>query len=418
MKYIVVLGDGMADYPVPELENKTPLQAAYKPNMDFLAANGESGLVKTIPLTLHPGSDVANLSVLGYDSEKYYTGRSPLEAASMGITLSETDVAFRTNLVTISVAENYEDRIMLDHSSDEITTEEARLLIDEVNRHFKNDFLAFHTGVSYRHCMLWKKGPLGFEFIAPHDILDKKIASYLPKGKHSKTILDMMEQSTRFLSKHPVNLDRENRGLRPANSIWIWGEGKKPAIPSFYEKFGLRGSIVSEVDLVKGIGIYAGMEVIDVEGATGNIHTNYVGLAEAALQALDAGRDFVYLHIEAPDECGHRYEIENKVKSIELIDEKVIGTLLYGLKRYDDYKILVLPDHPTPLSLRTHTRDPVPYALYQKSKAKRGTISCYDEFSAMKSGMVFRNGEALMSFFVGQAEREKAALIPATMTTI
>ncbi|MGI6141695.1 MAG: cofactor-independent phosphoglycerate mutase, partial [Caldicoprobacterales bacterium] len=330
MKYIVLLGDGMADYPVPELGGKTPLQAARKPNMDFLAAKGETGLVSTIPQTLPPGSDVANLSVLGYDPEKYYTGRSPLEAASMGVPMDAGDIAFRTNLVTLSEADHYGDRIMLDHSSDEISSGEAAQLMEEVSRHFQNDFLTFYTGVSYRHCLLWKNGSTDFDLTPPHDIVEKKIGSYLPKGKDADIILQMMEDSTRFLADHPVNRERIRRGLRPANSIWIWGQGRKPAIPSFYEKYGLKGAVISAVDLVKGLGLCAGMESIDVEGATGNLHTNYLGKAQAALQALKSGRDFVYIHVEAPDECGHRYEIQNKVRAIELIDEQVLGTIIKG----------------------------------------------------------------------------------------
>ena len=394
----------MADYPVPELGNKTPLQAARKPNMDYLASKGLAGMVHTIPANLPPGSDVANLSVLGYDPVKYYTGRSPLEAISMGVPMAAEDTAFRTNLVTLSEAENYEDRIMLDHSSDEISSDEAALLMEEVKKHFENDFLSFYIGVSYRHCLLWKKGPADFELTPPHDIVDKKIASYLPKGKNSEVLLKMMEESTRFLASHPVNQERVRRGLRPANSIWIWGQGRKPALPSFYEKYGVKGAVISAVDLVKGIGLCAGMESIDVEGATGNLHTNYAGKAEAALNALKDGYDFVYIHVEAPDECGHRNESENKVRAIELIDELVLGTIIKGMEGYEDYKIMLLPDHPTPLSLRTHTRDPVPFAIYRKSKEKTGPARAYDEFSAMKSGIVYGNGQELMSEFLKEVK--------------
>ncbi|HHY82102.1 MAG TPA: 2,3-bisphosphoglycerate-independent phosphoglycerate mutase, partial [Clostridiales bacterium] len=297
MKYIVVLGDGMADYPVLELGNRTPLQAANKPSMDYLAANGETGLVRTIPPGISPGSDVANLSVLGYDPAIYYTGRSPLEAASMGVPMEESDVAFRTNLVTLSEAERFEDRIMLDHSADEISTEEAYKLIQDVNRHFSNKILSFYAGVSYRHCLLWKNGPIDFGLTPPHDILEKRIAPFLPKGPESAVLYQMMSASTQFLSNHPVNLDRIRRGLKPANSIWIWGQGRKPAIPSFYSKYGIYGSVISAVDLVKGLGQCIGMKSIDVEGATGNLHTNYSGKAMAALQALNEGSDFVYIHI-------------------------------------------------------------------------------------------------------------------------
>ncbi|AUS96613.1 cofactor-independent phosphoglycerate mutase [Clostridium thermosuccinogenes] len=401
MKYIVIIGDGMADYPVPQLGNKTPLQKANKPNMDFLAKHGEIGMVRTIPEGISPGSDTANLSVMGYDPRKYYTGRSPLEAVSMGIELSDTDVALRCNLVTLSEEENYEDRTMIDYSSDEITSEEARELIDDINRHLKTDSMTFFPGVSYRHCLVWKNGPVGLNLTPPHDILTKKIAAYLPSGEENKVLLDMMKKSSEFMKEHPVNKSRVARGLKPANSIWLWGEGRKPAIPLFYDKYRLRGSVISAVDLIKGIGLCAGLKSVDIPGATGNINTNFKGKAEAALKELENGQDFVYVHIEAPDECGHRYEIENKVRSIELIDELVIGTILKGLDKFDEYSILVLPDHPTPLSLRTHTSDPVPYILYRKGEEKTSDVLGYDESEASGSGFFIEEGYTLMDRFIG-----------------
>lgn len=400
MKYIVVLGDGMADYPVKELSGKTPLQAAHKPNMDLLASRGEIGLVKTIPDSLPPGSDVANLAVLGYDPAIYYTGRSPLEAASIGIQMNDTDIAFRTNLVTLSDAGEYSQRIMLDHSSDEITTAEAGQLIDAINDCFSNDFLTFYKGVSYRHCLIWKDGSLDLDLTPPHDILGEGIGAYLPKGRDAGIILDMMQGSVSILENHPVNQSRVKRGLKPANSIWIWGQGKKPALPSFKEKYGLDGAVISAVDLIKGLGLSAGLDTIDVEGATGNIHTNYKGKARAALEALKRGKDFVFIHIEAPDECGHRYEIDNKVRSIELIDELVVGTLVDSLEEYGDYRLLILPDHPTPLSLRTHTRDPVPYIFYRKSRARQGIARSYDEYTALNGEGFFETGPDLMAYFL------------------
>jgi len=281
VKYIVILGDGMSDYPVPELGNKTPLQVAKKPNIDRLAQYGQLGLVKTVPETLPPGSDVANLSVLGYEPEKYYTGRSPLEAASIGIDLKDTDVTFRTNLVTLSEAERYEDRVMVDYSSDEISTEEAHQLLDTIQAHFNNELYTYYKGISYRHCLLWEKGSLDLDLTPPHDILGKRIADYLPSGKDGLPLLKMMKESQRLLENHPVNLKRKEKGLRPANSIWIWGEGKKPALDPFKDKYGLSGAVISAVDLIKGLGILAGMDSIDVKGATGNIDTNYLGKAQA-----------------------------------------------------------------------------------------------------------------------------------------
>jgi 2,3-bisphosphoglycerate-independent phosphoglycerate mutase len=403
MKYVLILGDGMADYPLPQLNDKTPLQYALKPNIDFLAKNGEIGMVKTIPDGIPPGSDAANLSVMGYDPKKYYTGRSPLEAVSMGIGLSDTDVALRCNLITLSDEDNYKDKAMLDYSSDEISSEESAELINEINKHFKTSDIVFYPGISYRHCMVWNKGPVDLNLTPPHDILEKKITSYLPdKSSTTKVLMDMMQKSYDILKDHPVNKSRVSRGLRPANSIWLWGEGKKPFLPTFNEKYGMNGSVISAVDLIKGIGILAGLTNIDVEGATGNIHTNFIGKAKAALSELDSGKDFVYVHIEAPDECGHRYEIENKVKSIEIIDKDVVGIILEGLEKYEDYRILILPDHPTPLSLRTHTAEPVPFLMYQKSKAHTSGIKGYDEFQASNTGNFISEGSKLMDYFLSE----------------
>lgn len=411
MKYVVIIGDGMADYPVHQLGNKTPLQVAKKPNMDFLAIRGITGLVKTIPDNLSPGSDVANLSVMGYDPETYYTGRSPLEAVSMGIELNPEDMAFRCNLVTLSDEDNYREKSMVDYSSDEITSEEAAELIAEINRHLKSSEISFYPGVSYRHCMVWRNIEGEFALTPPHDISGKKIASFLPKGKFADKLLDIMIESYRILKEHPVNLNRISRGLKPANSVWLWGQGRKPNIPSFVEKYNLEGSVISAVDLVKGLGICMGLKSVKVKGATGNIHTNFRGKAEAALQELNSGKDFVYIHVEAPDECGHRYETENKVKAIEYIDEKVVGVLLEGLKQFDRYRILILPDHPTPLSLRTHTSDPVPFVIFDSEKhgkngnnANNGNISGYDEFQAKNSGIFIEKGHELMDYFIKGAE--------------
>ncbi|NLZ49000.1 MAG: cofactor-independent phosphoglycerate mutase [Clostridiales bacterium] len=402
MKYVVILADGMADYIVEELGNKTPLQYAKTNNFDYLASKGEVGLVNTIPEGMPPGSDTANLAVMGYNPKLYYTGRSPFEAASMGIDLKDTDVTFRCNVVTLSEAENYKDRIMLDHSADEITTEEAAILIEDLKKELETEEMKLYAGVSYRHLLVWDKAPSDYKLIPPHDIIGRKIEEYLPTGKDSKVLLEMMEKSVDILEKHPINLDRIKRGLKPANSIWIWGEGKKPLLTKFHEKYGLKGAVISAVDLIKGIGKCADLEVIEVEGATGNVHTNYTGKAKAALEALNKGKDFVYIHIEAPDECGHRNERDNKVKSIELIDEKIAGFLIQELdKASEDYKIMVLPDHPTPLTLRTHTSDPVPFLIYDSRKEIANPYN-FDEDGAAKSGLFFQDGCKLMDYFIGE----------------
>ncbi|AEY66712.1 cofactor-independent phosphoglycerate mutase [Clostridium sp. BNL1100] len=399
MKYVVILGDGMADYPMPELDNKTPLQYAKKTTIDMLASKGTVGLVRTVPEGIAPGSDAANLSVMGYNPKVYYTGRSPLEAVSMGLELLPTDVALRCNLVHLSEDEpEYSDKTMIDYSSDEISTAESKVLIEAVNDALKTENINFHPGISYRHCMVWSNGRTDLGCTPPHDISDKKITDYLPK-EESGLLLDLMKKSYEILKDHPVNQARKARGLRTANSIWLWGEGKKPALSSFQEKYHKTGAMISAVDLLKGIGICAGLDSIDVEGATGNIDTNFIGKANAAIQALENGKDFVYVHVEAPDECGHRHEIKNKVKAIELLDSQIVKPILEGISKFD-YRVLVLPDHPTPLSLRTHTSEPVPFIIYDSTDEIQSPANSYDEFEVKKSGVFVEDGYKLMDLFI------------------
>ncbi len=401
MKYIVVLGDGMADYAVREFGGKTVLDAAYKPNMDYMSAHGELGLVKTVPDGMKPGSDVANLSVMGYDTGKCYSGRSPLEAASIGVKLRDSDVTFRANLVTLSDDEPYENKTMLDYSAGEISTEEAAELIDAVEKELHTDLIHFYSGVSYRHLLVWDGGSLNVNLTPPHDISDKKIVGHLPEGENADKLLEMMKKSEIILKNHPVNKKRIAEGKNPATSIWLWGEGSKPQLENFKEKYGLNASVISAVDLIKGIAVCAGMKSIDVEGATGNWDTNFDGKAQAALDALTSdGADLVYIHMEAPDECGHQGDAEKKKLSVELIDEKVVGFLRKKLGELGiDYKMLIMPDHPTPISLKTHVSDPVPYVIY-KSYDETGSQLDYNEKNAAKTGIYTPIGHELMKHFI------------------
>lgn len=400
MKYIVMLGDGMADYPVGALGGRTPLEAAKKPVIDRLAKYAELGMVKTVPDGMKPGSDVANLSAMGYNPLDCYTGRSPLEAVSIGIEMSDTDVAFRCNLVTLSDEAEYSDKTMLDYSSGEITTEEAAELIQSVDAAFRTEEILFYPGISYRHCMIWHEGPTGLGLTPPHDISDRKVTEYLPKNP---VILDLMRRSYDVLKDHPVNRARIERGLNPANSIWLWGEGTKPGVSLFEKTYGVKGSVISAVDLIKGIGICAGMSVIEVEGATGNIDTNFKGKGEAALKTLLDGQDLVYIHVEAPDECGHHGDLEGKVRAIELIDELVVGPLLEGLQAAgEEFSILVMPDHPTPLAIKTHISDPVPYLLYRSTERTESGIDSYTENTAKATGRYVPQGQKLMERLLGQ----------------
>jgi len=401
MKYIVVLGDGMADYPVEQLNYRTPLQYANTPTMNYMAKHGITGMVKTVPEGMTAGSDTANMAVFGYNPFVYYSGRSPFEAAGMGVKMLETDITFRCNLVTLSEDEPYEEKIMLDHSAGEITTEEAGELIKALSEYLSIGTIKFYTGISYRHLIIWPNGPYEWKLTPPHDILGKKVKDYMPQGINSEIIEGMIRKSSEFLSQHDINKKRVARGLNPANSIWIWGEGKKPLLSNFNEKYKLKGSVISAVDLIKGIGICAGLDVIDVEGATGNIHTNFIGKAKAALRELAKGKDFVYIHVEAPDECGHRYEIENKFKTIEFIDNQIVKVIKDEMERIgEDYKIMILPDHPTPLVLRTHTSEPVPFLIYQSNNEKYNTSGNYDEFTAKDTGLYFPEGYKLMDYFI------------------
>lgn len=402
MKYVVVLCDGMADYPVPALGGKTPMMVAKKPHIDALAAKAEVGLVRTVAPGLKPGSDVANMSVLGFDPHRFYTGRSPLEAASIGIDMKDSDVSLRTNLVTLSdKGEPFADKVIEDYCADDISTEEARQLIEAVQAAFGGGEYDFYTGVSYRHCLIWHGGTteLG-NMTPPHDITGKVIGPHLSTAETARPLLEMMEKSFDLLKDHPVNKARVAAGRRPANCIWLWGEGKRPALQPFEALYGIKGGMVSAVDLLKGIASCAGMEVAEVPGATGYIDTDFEGKAKAALDLLTRN-DLVYVHFEAPDECGHRNEPENKVKAIEMIDSRVLPILEEGLEQYEDYKILLLPDHPTPIVTRTHASDPVPYLLYQKSAPKTG-VDTINEETAKATGIYMENGPAMMPHFLGQ----------------
>ncbi len=402
MKYVVVLCDGMADYPVPALGGKTPMMVAKKPHIDALAAKAEVGLVRTVAPGLKPGSDVANMSVLGFDPHRFYTGRSPLEAASIGIDMKDSDVSLRTNLVTLSdKGEPFADKVIEDYCADDISTEEARQLIEAVQAAFGGGKYDFYTGVSYRHCLIWHGGTTELGNMSPpHDITGKVIGPHLSTAETARPLLEMMEKSFDLLKDHPVNKARVAAGRRPANCIWLWGEGKRPALRPFEALYGIKGGMVSAVDLLKGIANCAGMEVAEVPGATGYIDTDFEGKAKAALDLLTRN-DLVYVHFEAPDECGHRNEPENKVKAIEMIDSRVLPILEKGLEQYEDYKILLLPDHPTPIVTRTHASDPVPYLLYQKSAPKTG-VDTINEETAKATGIYMENGPAMMPHFLGQ----------------
>ena len=397
-----MLGDGMADLPIAQLDKKTPLEAAYKPTMDKLASKGIFGTVDTVPEGMVPESDTANLAVMGYDPRRYSKGRSPLEAASMGIVMADDETAIRANIVALGGDGEYEDLIMLDHSSDEIPTDEARILIDAVEEKFGNDFMKFHCGISYRHCLIWKNCPDYTDFSRPHDIIGRRIGDYLPKGDIARPFYELQKASYEFLNNHPLNVERAKKGLKRANSLWLWSPGKKPSLPSFKEKTGLDATVVCAVDLIKGIGKIAGMNVPFVEGATGTLDTNYVGKRDAAIKAFEEGADFVYIHVEAPDECGHRGEVENKVKSIENIDKYILsGMVDYLESRNEPYKILLLPDHPTPISVRTHTRAPVPFVIYDSENEKDSSIKVYCENSC-KNGVYLEKGEMLLDMLLAK----------------
>lgn len=396
MKYVVILGDGMADLPIEALGGKTPLEYADTPAMDALAAEGEIGMVHTIPDGMKPGSDTANLSVLGYDPKKYYSGRSPLEALSIGVDMKTTDVAMRCNIVTLSEDEEYyEERRIIDHSADEISTEEAAQLLMAVRRELETETYKFYVGTSYRHLLIWDHGQVQ-ELVQPHDVPGQTIGQYLPKDEHLR---EMMKKSYDILVNHPVNLERKRKGLRPANSCWFWGAGTRPALSSFEEKNHLRGAMVSAVDLLKGIAVGASMKVIQVEGANGGLNTNYEGKAKAAADVLTKeGYDFVYVHVEAPDEMGHQGSVEKKVQAIEYLDARVIAPVRKGLEEAgEDFRMLILPDHPTPIALRTHTGDDVPYLLYDSQRREKHDWR-YNEREAALSGHYIPKGHALIDY--------------------
>ena len=400
MKYIVIVGDGMADRPLEELGGQTPLQKAFTPNMDKLAARSKLGRVRTVSQGMHPGSDVANLSILGYDPVQYYSGRAPLEAASIGVELGKNDVAFRCNLVTLKYNRDKTSGVMEDYSSGHISSDEAAELIKEVSARLGTSTISFYPGVSYRHLMVWADGSADIECVPPHDILGKEIIDYLPVGRGEEVIRKIMLDSVDILDSHPVNRNRVREGKNPGNSVWLWGQGRRPQMPTFHDKYGISGALVSAVDLTKGLGIYAGFEILKVPGMTGYLDTNYKGKTEAAIEALK-NVDFVYLHVEAPDEAGHSGSIKDKIQAIEDFDNYIVGGILEGMKAFSEYRIMVLPDHATPVALRTHSAEPVPFMLYDSRLQKSNEVSGYDETITERDDiMVFEEGYKLMDYFI------------------
>lgn len=394
MKYIIVLGDGMADEPISSLGDKTPLEYAHTPAMDSLSRKGEIGMVHTIPEGMKPGSDTANLSVIGYDPKIYYSGRSPLEALSIGVPMKDTDIALRCNIVTISEDEKpFEEKTIIDHSSSEISTEDCAVLLEAVKQELEKEDYHFYVGTSYRHCLIWEKGQV-VELTPPHDVLEQIIGQYLPEDE---VLRNMMKRSHEILKYHPLNIERKKQGLNPANCCWFWGAGTKPQLSDFQEKTGKKGIMISAVDLLKGIAVGAGMAVVEVEGANGGLHTNYKGKTDAAVKALcEDGYDFAYIHVEAPDEMGHQGSVERKVQAIEYLDERVIAPLVAELdSRAVDYRILILPDHPTPIRVRTHTSDNVPYLLYDSTFQSENSWK-YNEREALESGSLMEKGHQLI----------------------
>ncbi len=398
MKYLVILGDGMADRPIESLGNKTPLEYAKTPTMDELAAKGEIGMVHTIPDGMKPGSDTANLSVLGYDPRKYYSGRSPLEALSIGVPMKDTDVALRCNIVTLSEEEDtYEERTMIDHSASEISTEDCAVLLEAVRKELETDIYRFYLGTSYRHCLIWDHGEV-VDLVQPHDILGQKIGDKLPK---QKDLYDMMKKSYDILVNHPINIERKKKGLHPANSCWFWGAGTKPSLSPFEEKTHLKGAMISAVDLLKGIAVGSSMKVITVDGANGGLDTNYEGKAQAAVDVLTKDNyDFVYVHLEGPDEMGHQGSVEKKVTAIERLDSRIIKPIVEGLEAAgEDFRMVILPDHPTPICIRTHSSESVPYLLYDSTKPRTETWH-YNEKEAAQTDNFIEKGHKLIEYLL------------------
>lgn len=407
MKYLIVVPDGSADNPIDSLGGKTPLEAAELPCMDSLASRGEIGSARTVPEGISPGSDSANLSVMGYDPRRYLTGRSPLEAASIGLEMTDSDISFRANLITVDPdgAEEYEDFVVRDHAAGDITTEEAAELVEALNDKLAEDGLYIHLGTGYRQCMIVDRshpnGHTDYKCVPPHDILDKRAGEYLPKGKGADHLINMMKESYEILKDHPVNKARIARGLNPANSLWIWGQGTRPQLPDFNEKYGVDGAVISAVDLIKGIALFAGLEVLKVDGINGTKHTNFSGKAEAAIEAYRNGKNFIYMHIEGTDECSHQGDLTGKIKCAEDIDSKVVKPIYEYLRDSgDDFKILVIPDHRTPLAIRTHSSDPVPFLIYDSRKeTPEDPRKQFNERAAMESDNYYKDGFILTDHF-------------------